>query len=75
MANLLKALRDAIPQTPLLVGEVVAVVGVDLLRISMPGGGLATARGAASVGDHVFFRPGGAVEGEAPAGAYVDIEV
>lgn len=74
MANLLKALQAALPQAPLLTGEVVAIVG-GMLRIQTPDGGISTARGAAAVGDHVFFRPGGAVEGDAPAGAYTDIEV
>ena len=74
MTRLLKAIRDAVPSAPLLIGEVVGVQG-DELRIQTPDGGLYPARGAAAVGSQVFFRPAGAVEGAAPAGTYVDIEV
>lgn len=74
MASYLKALQAVLPQTPLLTGEVVAIVG-GMLRIQTPDGGISAARGSAAVGDHVFFRPGGAVEGSASAGAYTDIEV
>lgn len=74
MARLLKAIREAVPSAPLLMGEVVLVQGPEL-RIQTPDGGLYSAMGTADVGDNVFFRPGGAVEGAAPAGTYVDIEV
>lgn len=75
MANaLLKAIRDAVPGAPLLIGEVVGAQG-DELRIQTPDGGLYPARGSAALGDLVFFRPAGAVEGMAQAGTYIDIEV
>lgn len=74
MASLLNVIRDVLPSAPLLIGEVVAVVGSEL-RIQQPDGSLSFAMGAASVGDTVYFRPGGLVEGDAPTGAFVEIEV
>jgi len=74
MASLLEYIRSAVPSAPLLIGEVVAVDGATL-RIQQPDGSLAMARGTATVGESVYFRPGGAVEGQAPSGAFVDIEV
>ncbi len=74
MAKLLKAIREAVPSSPLLMGEVMLVLGPEL-RIQTPDGGLYSAMGSAAVGSKVFFRPGGTVEGEAPAGTYIDIEV
>ncbi len=56
------------------VGEVIEAIGEDL-RILLPDGGLARARGAYSVGQTVSFRMGGSVEGQAPALSLVDIEV
>ncbi len=74
MANVYKALLALLPGNPLLVGTIVAVSGEEL-RIQLPDGAFATARGAYSVGDTVSFRPGGAVEGLAPSLAYFEIEV
>ncbi len=74
MTRLLKAIRDAVPSAPLLICEVVGAQG-DELRIQTPDAGLYPARGSASLGDLVFFRPGGAVEGTAQAGTYIDMEV
>ena len=74
MANVYKALLSLLPGYPLLVGTVAAAAGEEL-RIQLPDGAFATARGAYSVGDTVSFRPGGAVEGLAPALAYFEIEV
>ena len=71
---LLKAIRDAAPSAPLLIGEVVAAQGDELL-IQTPDASLYPARGSAALGDLVFFRPGGAVEGAAQAGTYIDMEV
>lgn len=71
---LLKAIQDAVPSVPLLIGEVVSAQG-DALRIQTPDSGLYSARGSGAVGNRVFFRPGGAVEGAAAAGSYVEIEV
>ena len=74
MANVYKALVALLPGNPLLVGEVINASGQEL-RIQLPDGALATARGAYSVGDTVSFRPGGAVEGVAPALPFVEIDV
>lgn len=65
MSNPFKALLGLLPGRPLQVGDVVAVDG-GVATIEMPGGGLAQARGAATVGQRVFFRDG-AIEGLAPA--------
>lgn len=74
MANLLQQFRGLLPRTPLLVGTVVAVNGSEC-RIVLDDGGVHTARGAAAVDDRVYFRPGGAIEGEAPAMAATLIEI
>lgn len=74
MANVYKALLALLPGNPLLVGTVVAAVGEEL-RIRLPDGAFATARGAYSVWDTVSFRPGGAVEGLASALPFFEIEV
>ena len=65
LLNPYRALLALLPTAPLQVGDVVTVTaGVATLRL--PGGGIAQARGAASVGARVFFRDG-AIEGAAPA--------
>lgn len=74
MANPFKVLLGLLPTAPLLIGEVVEANGEDL-RILLPDGGLARARGAYSVGQTVSFRMGGTVEGLAPALPLVEIEV
>ena len=74
MTNLLQAIRNAVQTSPLLVGQVVSVAGADV-RLQLPDGSLAAARGDAMVGATVYFRPGGAIEGAAPALGYVEIEV
>lgn len=74
MANLYRQLLGLIPESPLLVGTVAAVTGADV-RITLADGALATARGQATVGQVVYFRPGGAIEGAAPSLTAVDIEV
>lgn len=74
MANLLSKFRQLLPRTPLLVGTVAAVNGSEA-RIQCADGSLYTARGTASAGDSVYFRPGGAIEGEAPALDTVLIEI
>ena len=53
-----------LPKRPLLVGEVVDINnGVAVIK--MPGGGLDTARGTATLGQRVYFRDG-QIEGPAP---------
>lgn len=74
MPNLYQQFRGLLPRTPLLVGTVAAISGSEA-RITTPDGAIHTARGAAEVGDHVYFRPGGAIEGEAPALSAVLIEL
>lgn len=74
MANLLTRFRGLLPRTPLLVGTVAAIDGSEA-RIVTDDGSLYIARGAAAVNDRVYFRPGGAIEGEAPALSSVLIEI
>lgn len=72
MLNPYRSLLALLPDAPLQVGEVVLVD--DLVSIELPGGGIAKARGDATVGDRVFFRDG-VIEGPAPALTTVLIEV
>lgn len=53
-----------LPKRPLLVGEVVDFNN-GVAVIQMPGGGLDTARGTATLGQRVYFRDG-QIEGPAP---------
>lgn len=62
-----------LPTQPLQIGSVVGEAG-GVLTLELPGGGQAQARGAAGMGDRVFFRDG-VVEGQAPALSTVVIEV
>ena len=71
--NPYKMLLDLLPARPLQVGTVVAVAG-GVATVEMPGGGRDQARGAATVGQRVYFRDG-AIEGLAPALAFLEIEV
>lgn len=59
-----RLLRDLIPTAPLQVGDVLAIEN-GVATIELPGGGLITARGVATIGDRVFVRDG-LIEGEAP---------
>lgn len=64
MRNPYKLLRDLLPDPPLQVGNVISISnGVAI--IESPGGGRSTARGAATVGNRVFYR-NGSIEGLAP---------
>jgi hypothetical protein len=74
MINVYKALLAVLPASPLLVGEVMSATGEEL-RIQLPDGSVERARGAYTVGQTVSFRPGGAVEGLAPALPFVELEV
>lgn len=65
MRNPYKILRELIPEPPLMVGTVSAVLD-GTVRITMPDLRVAQALGTANVGDRVFFRDG-AIEGVAPA--------
>jgi hypothetical protein len=62
--NPYKRLLGLLPARPLLVGDVIGYED-GVATIQMPGGGLMTARGGASVGARVFFRDG-VIEGPAP---------
>lgn len=74
MPNLYQQFRGLLPRAPLLVGTVAAVTGSEA-RITTPDGAIYTARGVATVGDTVYFRPGAGIEGEAPALTAVVIEL
>ena len=63
MSNLFKRFQDLIPTYPLRVGDVTAYA--DGVATIQEMGGVAKARGEATVGDRVFFR-NGAIEGPAP---------
>lgn len=64
MANLYRVFKDLIPDAPLLVGTVTAVLSGHCL-ITLPGGGQVTGRGTSSIGQKVFVRDG-LIEGNAP---------
>lgn len=71
MTNLYAQFRRLLPDSPLLIGTVIAE---SPLRIALPDGSLIAARGVASIGQSVFVR-GGAIEGPAPALPVEVIEV
>lgn len=73
MTNIYRAFKAVFPDQPLQVGEVTAVDG-DLATVTLPGGGVLQARGAATPGAQVFVRDG-VIEGEAPSLAVVVIEI
>lgn len=73
MPNIYRRFLDLIPDSPLQVGNVIAV-GVFGCTIELPGGGLLQARGTAVVGDQVFVRDG-IVESTAPSLPIVLIEI
>lgn len=65
MPNPLQSLKQLLAGPPQQVGQVVAVDG-NIITLELPGGGQIKARGAATVGQHVFEQ-GGQILGEAPA--------
>lgn len=73
MNNPFRTLLNLLPTYPLQVGEVTSTTG-GVANITLPGGGKAQARGAASVGAKVFFRDG-VIEGVAPSLAVEVIEI
>lgn len=73
MANLYRIFKDLIPQSPLLIGEVVASHST-YCDIELPGGAYITARGAGTVGDKVFVRDG-MIEGVAPTLTVITVEI
>ena len=72
--NLYRALRELLPESPLLVGIVDAVHTDGTCTVSYPGGGTQRVRGTAAVGASVFVRDG-VIEGGAPALTPLVIEV
>lgn len=73
MTNPLKALRELTAGPPLLTGTVTWTDGTSS-QLTLPGGGVITVRGTATIGATVYHR-GGAIEGDAPDLPGVDIEV
>lgn len=73
MSNLFAQFRRLLPNPPLQVGQVIAVIG-GIATIEVPGGGHVEARGEAAVGQRVFFRDG-VIEGTAPDLPFVDITI
>lgn len=71
--NPYKRLIGLLPATPLQVGDVTDVTG-GIATVELPGGGLLTARGAATVGQRVFVRDG-VIEGIAPPLTVVTADV
>ena len=65
MPNPLQSLKQLLAGPPQQVGEVVSVAG-NIVTLELPGGGQIKARGAATIGQHVFEQ-GGQILGEAPA--------
>ena len=73
MSNLFKRFQKLIPTYPLRVGDVIAYAdGVATIEEM---GGIATARGEATVGDRVFFRNGVIESNSAPVLTIEIIEV
>lgn len=73
MANLLQQFKSLLPDSPLLVGDVLSISN-NILAIELPDGSQITAKGVATVGQRVFVR-GGMIEGLAPTLAYVEVEI
>lgn len=71
--NVYRVFQELFPDPPLQTGTVAAVSG-DIVRVTLPGGGVIQARGVATVGQRVFVRDG-VIEGEAPALTVISIEV
>lgn len=74
--NLFRALRELLPEPPLMVATVAAVnAGEGTSTITFPGGGQQRVRGTSvAVGSLAFIRAG-VIEGEAPALTLETIEV
>lgn len=74
--NLYRALREILPEPPLLVATVVSTnTGTGTSLVEFPGGSQQTIRGTAvGVGDKAFVR-NGVIENEAPDLTEVTIEV
>lgn len=73
MRNPYKRLLALLPDSPLLVGDVILVAD-GTATIELPGGGIAQARGDVTVGNRVFFRDG-VIEGNAPTLTVVNVDI
>lgn len=73
LLNPYRALLNLLPNAPLLVGEVQSIDD-GLATIELPDGGIAQARGTATVGQTVYFKDG-AIESVAPSLSIEVIEV
>ena len=71
--NLWKRLKQLLPDSPLLVGEVDSVSTYGAI-VRLPDGSLVSVRGSAAVGQNVFIRDG-IIEGQAPMLSAVLIEI
>lgn len=71
--NLYKRLRALFPGARLQVGSVTAVDGAKV-TVELPDGATMTVRGSATIGSKVYVRDG-AIEGQAPSLATVEIEI
>ncbi|MDN4590249.1 hypothetical protein DBA29_17300 [Xenophilus aerolatus] len=71
--NLYRAFLNLLPPRDLQIAEVIAVDG-DLATLQLVGGGVVTARGAATPGQKVFVRDG-LIEAQAPDLPIVTVEV
>ena len=65
MRNIFKEFADIFPPAPLQAGTVTDTDGA-VATVTLPGGGVLRARGAATLGQRVFVRDG-LIEGEAPS--------
>lgn len=74
MTNVFRQLLDLLPQSPLLVGTVVAAHSDGTATVTMPGGSQIRVRGSRSVGTQVFVKDG-VIETDAPQLTAVVIEV
>lgn len=71
--NVYRALRELLPEPPLLVATVQVNHADGTVTVQYPGGGTQRVRGAGTVGQNVFIRSG-VVEGSAPSLTPVTIE-
>jgi hypothetical protein len=71
--NAFARLVQLLPNPPLQIGNVLSVDG-QIATVQLLGGNTVQVRGAATVGQSVFFR-NGAIEGEAPSMTVINIEV
>lgn len=71
--NLYRAFLELLPPRDLQIAEVLAVDG-DVATLELVGGGVVSARGAATPGQKVFVRDG-LIEAEAPNLPVVTVEV